>query len=135
MNTQTRKVLAVIAVVMTTGIAAVGLTRSAAQAEMAASSAAGYATARVEEAFKVVAEMPAVDAVMIPMAAKGDLEIPLSCVGPFRPEIQSECMDVAYEVESGPYVVVEARTENTSILTRMLGYTMAIFEDGNQQTR
>jgi len=128
MITQTRKAFAVAAIVAT-GFAAIGL----AQAETSATD--GYAGARVDSAFQVVAEMPPVEPISIPLAAKGDLQIPFECVGPFRPDVQAECMDVAYEVESGPYVVVEARTEDSSILTRMLGYTMAIFEGGNQETQ
>jgi hypothetical protein len=128
MITQTRKAFAVAAIVAT-GFAAIGL----AQADT--SPTEGYAGARVDAAFQVVAEMPSVEPISIPVAVKGDLQIPIECVGPFRPDVQAECMDVAYEVESGPYVVVEARTEDTSILTRMLGYTMAIFEGGNQETQ
>lgn len=128
MITQTKKAFAVAAIVAT-GFAAIGL----AQADT--SPTEGYAGARVDSAFQVVAEMPPVEPISIPLAAKGDLQIPFECVGPFRPDVQAECMDVAYEVESGPYVVVEARTEDSSILTRMLGYTMAIFEGGNQETQ
>ena len=128
MITQTRKAFAVAAIVAT-GFAAIGL----AQADTAPTE--GYAGARVDSAFQVVAEMPPVEPISIPLAAKGDLQTPFECVGPFRPDVQAECMDVAYEVESGPYVVVEARTEDSSILTRMLGYTMAIFEGGNQETQ
>jgi len=128
MITQTRKAFAVAAIVAT-GFAAIGL----AQAET--SPTEGYAGARVDSAFQVVAEMPPVEPISIPLAVKGDLQVPFECVGPFRPDVQAECMDVAYEVESGPYVVVEARTEDSSILTRMLGYTMAIFEGGNQETQ
>jgi len=129
MITQTRKAFAVAAIVAT-GFAAIGL----AQADISQTTD-GYAGARVDAAFQVVAEMPPVEPISIPVAIKGDLQIPIECVGPFRTDVQAECMDVAYEVESGPYVVVEARTEDTSILTRMLGYTMAIFEGGNQETQ
>jgi len=128
MITQTRKAFAVAALVAT-GFAVIGL----AQADT--SPTEGYAGSRVDAVFQVVAEMPPVEPISIPLAMKGDLQIPIECVGPFRPDVQAECMDVAYEVESGPYVVVEARTEDTSILTRMLGYTMAIFEGGNQETQ
>ena len=134
METETRKASAIVALVAATGVATVELPRSLAQAGPVSGSA-GYAGARVDEVFKVVAEMLPVAQISIPMAVKGDLEIPLSCVGPFQPNVQAECMDVAYEVESGPYVVVETRTATSSILTRMLGYATAIFEDSNQQTR
>ena len=129
MITQTKKALAVVAIVAT-GFAGVGL----AQAETSQTTE-GYAGSRVDGAFQLVAEMPPVEPIAIPLAVKGDLQIPSECIGPFRPDVQAECMDVAYEVESGPYVVVEARTEDSSILTRMLGYTMAIFEGGNQDTQ
>ena len=98
MKTRTRKASAIVALVAAIGVATVELPRSLAQAGPVSGSA-GYAGARVDEVFKVVAEMLPVAQISIPMAVKGDLEIPLSCVGPFQPNVQAECMDVAYEVE------------------------------------
>lgn len=128
MNTETRKVLAVVALIVTTGIATVELTRSPALADptMVSGGAAGYAGQRVEEVFKVASEMPAVASVSVPVAMKGDLT-ETGCFGPLRPDFAGECFDAAYEVESGPYVVVETRGEASSILTRMMGYTVADF--------
>ncbi|MBA3518759.1 MAG: hypothetical protein H0T75_14235 [Rhizobiales bacterium] len=126
MKTETSKVLALVTAIVLTGVGAVEMTRSPAQANPAvvAGGAAGYAAERVEGAFMVVAELPPVAPVMVPLAMKGDL-LPAGCAGPFEPTFAAECIDTAYEVESGPYVVVEARGESTSILTRMMGYTMA----------
>ena len=61
-----------------------------------------------------------------PIAEKGDLP-PLGCIGPFRPEVAAECVDVAYEVELDDGEIVETRIGNSSILTRMAEYTLAGF--------
>lgn len=113
MNTETKKVLALVALIVTTGVGTIEMTRSTAQANTAnvAVDAAGYAADRVQQAFAVVETMPAVAAVSVPLADKGDLT-PVA----------------AYSVQSGPYVVVETRGESTSILTRMMGYTVAGFD-------
>ncbi len=126
MNTETRKVLALVALIVTTGVGTIEMTRSSAQANtaVAAGDATGYAGERVQQAFNVVTEMPAVADITMPVADKGDLT-PAGCVGPFTPEVAAECIDTAYEVESGPYVIVETRGESSSILTRMMGYTVA----------
>ena len=126
MNTETRKVLALVALIVTTGVGTVEMTRSPAQANPAvvADGSAGYAVERVNQVFDVVTEMPPVAPVSVPVASKGDLTT-TGCVGPFTPEVAAECVDTAYEVESGPYVVVETRGESTSILTLMMGYTVA----------
>ncbi len=110
MNTETRKVLALVALIVTTGVGTIEMTRSSAQANTAvvAGDTTGYAGERVQQAFNAVAEMPAVAPVAVPVADKGDLT-----------------PDAAYNVNSGPYVVIETRGENSSILTRMMGYTVA----------
>ena len=79
----------------------------------------------LETAFQVVAEVPAVPAVMVPMAVKGDLEVPMGCEGPG----EAECMDVAYEVQSEPSLVVETRSGTTSTLLRMDSITVAAGKD------
>ncbi len=126
MKTETSKVLALVTAIVLTGVGAVEMTRSPAQANPAlvAGGAVGYAAERVAGAFMVVAELPTAAPVMVPLAMKGD-RLPSGCAGPFEPTLAAECIDTAYEVESGPFVVVEARGESTSILTRMMGYTMA----------
>jgi len=135
MITDTRKVFTIVALIAATGVAAVEMTRSPAQADPLLVSADGRAADRIDGAFQAAATMPAVAPITIPVAVKGDLQIPLGCVGEASPDAEAECMDVAYEVESGPYVVVEKRIENASILTRMLGYTMAIFDNADHETR
>ena len=128
MNSQTKKVLALVALIVATGVAVVELTRNPAQADplLVPGGAAGYAGARVDSVFQVVAEMALAGAVEIPTAQKGDLP-PLGCAGPFRSEVRAECLDVAYEVESDDAEIVETRTANSSILTRMVEYTLASF--------
>jgi hypothetical protein len=92
--------------------------------------AAGYAAERIDSAFHAVAEMPPVAPISVPMALKGDL-MPIGCAGPFKADIAAECLDTAYEVSSDDgSLVVETRVgDSTSILVRMMGYTMAVFEN------
>jgi hypothetical protein len=118
MFTETKKVFALAALIVVTGVAGVELARDTAQAGPIAED---YATLRIDAAFNVVANMPAMPAVMVPMAKKGDLEIPAGCEGPG----EAECMDVAYEVPSEPSLVVETRTGTTSTLLRMDSMTVA----------
>lgn len=108
MNNETKKVLALVALIVTTGVGTIEMTRSTAQANTAVAGGPGYAGERVEQAFTAAAEIPPIALVGIPGAGKGDLT-----------------PAVAYNVKSGPYVVVETRGESTSILTRMMGYTVA----------
>jgi hypothetical protein len=122
----TKKVLALVALIVGIGVATVEATRSQAQADsnIVPYGAAGYAGIRVEGAFEVVASMPEV---AYPIAEKGDF-VPLGCAGPFRADVQAECIDTAFEVEAGSSTVVETRFGATSILTRMDAMTVADFE-------
>lgn len=131
MITETKKVFAIAALIAATGVAAVELTRNPAQADpmLVMGGAAGYAAERIDGAFHAVAEMPPVAPISVPMALKGDL-MPLGCAGPFKAEVAAECLDTAYEVASDDSMVVETRVgDSTSILVRMMGYTMAVFEN------
>jgi hypothetical protein len=125
MNSQTKKVLALVALIVATGVAVVELTRTPAQADplLVQGGAEGYAGSRVDAAFQLVDQMSA-DSLEFPLAEKGDL-LPIGCAGPFEPAVAAECMDVAYEVESDP--VLETRTESSSILTRTTEYALAGF--------
>jgi hypothetical protein len=127
MNSQTKRVLAVVALIVATGVGAVELSRNSAQADplLVTGGSEGYAGSRVDGAFQLVSLAPVSDE-EFPVAEKGDLP-PLGCIGPFRPEVAAECTDVAYEVESEDGEIVETRVGNTSILTRMVEYTMAGF--------
>lgn len=118
----TTKAFTVAALIVATGVTAVELSRSTAQAE----STTAYAASRIADAFDVVAAMPAVEPVRVPMATKGDLPVPLGCFG-VAPDAQAECMDVAYELPSEPSVIVETRVGNTSTLTRLDAFTVADF--------
>ncbi len=124
MITETRKVFALAALSVATGVATVELTRSQAQADTlpVERGTASYASARIEAAFDVMAQMPASPAVIVPLAQKGDLEIPVGCEG----AAEAECMDVAYEVQSEPSLVVETRAGTTSTLLRMDSMTVAV---------
>jgi hypothetical protein len=120
MSTVTKKkVFAAAALIFVTGVSAVALPHSPAQAmSLHGPGTPAYAVSRILEAFDVVAEMPQVEPVRVPMATKGDLPVPLGCIG-MQTDEQAECMDVAYEVPSEPSIVVETRVGNTSILTRI----------------
>jgi len=122
MDKQSIKVLALVGLVVALGVTAVEFSRNPARAEPASIK---YAGERLATAFQVVAQMPAVPAVQIPVAEKGDL-MPIGCAGPLRPEVADECMDTAYEVPSEPSVVVETRTGDASTeLMRLDGMTVA----------
>lgn len=129
MFAETKKAVALAALIAVAGVSAVELTRSAASADPAVvtGGAAGYAGARVEAAFAAVAAMPEVEAVRLPVADKGDL-LPIGCAGPFRADFTAECIDSAYEVASDDAVVVEThRGASSSILMRMYEFTVAQF--------
>lgn len=133
MITEPRKAFALAAIIVATGVAAVELARSPAQADpvLVTGGPTAYADARIAAAFGVVQDMPAVAPVSVPMAVKGDLLVPPGCTG----EEQAECMDVAYELEATPSIVVETRFGTTSTLTRLDPLTMAGFEtDLGQQS-
>jgi hypothetical protein len=130
MTTSTKKVLALAALIVATGVSAVELGRDTAQAEPVnvMTRDAAYAAARVDTAFDLVASLPANPAVMIPMAMKGDLPIPAGCLGDSG-DAQAECMDVAYEVPAEPSIVVETREGTTTTLMRMDAMTVAGMTD------
>lgn len=87
-----------------------------------------YAAARVDTVFDLVAAMPVSAPFMVPMAQKGDLLVPPGCAD-MRGDMQGECMDVAYEIESVPSVVVETREGSTSTLMRLDPFTLAGITD------
>ena len=130
MITSTRKVFALAALVVATGVAAVELGRDTAQAEPVSvmTRDAAYAAARVDTAFDLVAALPATPPVMIPMAMKGDLPVPMGCLG-VQGDAQAECMDVAYELPAEPSIVVETREGTTTTLMRMDAMTLAGMTD------
>ena len=120
---ETKKVFAIAAAIAIIGVAGVELTRGTAKAETAHDiGTADYAASRIAAAFEVVAEMPPVPAVRVPLAQKGDLPVPDGCVGI---PAEAECMDVAYETPSVPSVVVETRFGTTTTLMRMEAMTLA----------
>jgi hypothetical protein len=118
MATQTKKVFAFAALVVAS------LATSAQAGSVFPTDEASYARWRVEAAFDVVAKMPAVVAVSVPMAVKGDLPVPLGCASASG-DTQDECMDVAYEPDATESVVVETRVGSTSTLLRMVPLTVA----------
>jgi hypothetical protein len=133
MITDPKKAFALAALIAATGIATVELTRSTAQADpvLVTGGPTAYADARIAAAFGTVDEMPAVAPVSVPMAVKGDLPVPPGCVG----SDEAECMDVAYELDAEPSLVVETRFGATSTLTRLDPLTVAGVEpEAGQQS-
>lgn len=125
MDKQTCKVLAAVALIVGGGIAVVETTRTAsADPLLVTSGVGGYAGSRVDDAFAVAAAMPPAPAFETVLAAKGD-KLPSGCIGPFEVDFAAECIDTAYEIESGPSLVLESRFGATSILTRMDSITVA----------
>ena len=126
MITETKKVFALAALIVATGIVTVELTRNSAEAAepLTMTRVAAYSAARVDTAFDLVAAMPTAAPLMVPMAQKGDLEVPAGCTAE-QGDAQAECVDVAYEVESVPSVVVETRVGSTSTLLRLDPMTVA----------
>lgn len=120
----TKHVFALAAAIAVAGIVTVELSRSEAEAAEQSpvmSYTQAYSAARVDTAFDLVATLPESSAFTIPMAMKGDLPVPAGCSG----DSQAECMDIAYEVESEPSLIVESRFDNGSTLMRMDSMTVA----------
>ena len=129
MITETKKVFADAALIVATGIVATEFSRGSAQAEyMPAEGTTAYSASRIAVAFDAAAEVPPVTPIGFPVATKGDLPVPLECVGAAA-DAQAECMDVAYEVPSVPSIVVETRFGNTSTVMRMDALTVAEFAE------
>ena len=118
MATQTKKVVAIAALVVS------ALATTAMAGTVFPTDQSSYARWRVEAAFTVVAQMPPAAPVNVPLAMKRDLEVPLGC-SDTSGDAQAECMDVAYEPDSMPSIVVESRFGTTSTLMRMDAMTVA----------
>jgi hypothetical protein len=126
MNAQTSKVLAAAALIIATGMGLVETTRSTASADplLVNGGAGAYAAARIEAVFAIAAELPDAEQFEIANPEKGD-KLPVGCAGPLEADFAAECLDMAYEVEAEPSLVVETRLGSTSILTRMDSFTVA----------
>lgn len=109
----TRKAFAIAALIAATGVIGVEMTRSPAQAED------NYTAAeRIDGAFQAAAEMPQVAEVRVPLAEKGDLQIPFGCVG-VQTTLRTECTNTAYSVLTQPSFVVATSFGNTTTLMRV----------------
>jgi hypothetical protein len=128
----TRKVFALAAMIVVTGVGTVEMTRTTAQAAEPSTMTRvqAYSAARVDTAFGLVAAMPASAPFMVPMAQKGDLLVPAGCAG-LSADAQGECMDVAYEVDSTPSAVIETREGTTSTLLKLDPMTLAVVTNLN----
>jgi hypothetical protein len=115
----TRKVFVLAALIVATGVIGVELTRSPAQAEdVYVAKTPAYAQARIDGAFQAAAEAPQVAEVRVPMATKGDLQIPFNCVG-VQTTLRAECTNTAYRVLTEPSFVVANSFGNTTTLMRI----------------
>ena len=122
----TKRLFALAALIVAAGVGTVEMSRNTAQAAepMTMTRIEAYSAARVDTAFDLVAAMPASAPFMVPMAQKGDLLVPPGCAG-MDADAQGECMDVAYEMDSLPSVVVETREGTTSTLLKLDPMTLA----------
>lgn len=118
MSTRTKKVFGLSALILATGIVS-----AASAGTVFPTDEASYARWRVDAAFNVVADLPQVP-FSLPVAMKGDLAVPAGCASASG-DTQAECMDVAYEPDTHPSVVVETRVGSTSTLERMDAMTVA----------
>lgn len=129
----TKHVLAAAGLIAATGIAGIEMTRDATAATQPTQDVVDYARSRVDAAFVAAAEVPpvefktaAVEAATV--AAEKTDKLPVGCDGPFKPEVQAECLDVAYEVSDPTSYVVETRTgDSTSVLMRLDQFDLAHF--------
>jgi hypothetical protein len=130
----TKRVFALAALIVATGVGTVEMSRSTAQAAEATtmSRIEAYSAARVDTAFDLVAAMPISAPFMVPMAQKGDLLVPPGCTG-MSADAQGECMDVAYEMDSVPSAVIETREGTTSTLLKLDPMTLAVVTDQTLQ--
>lgn len=129
----TNKAFAIAALIVATGVSAVELTRDTAHAgAIFPTDQASYTNWRVDAAFDAVAKMPPAAPFSLPLAMKGDLPVPLGCASATG-DVQAECMDVAYEPDTGPSLVVETRTGSTSTLLRMDAMAVAGLPAGEFQ--
>ena len=120
-----KRLFALAALMVAAGVGTVEMSRNTAQAaEPMMTRIEAYSAARVDTAFDLVASMPASAPFMVPMAQKGDLLVPPGCAG-MDADAQGECMDVAYEMDSLPSVVVETREGTTSTLLKLDPMTLA----------
>jgi hypothetical protein len=128
MSRKIRSALAGAALVLAAGVAT-----AAAAATVYPTDAASYARWRVDAAFQVVAAMPPAQPFGLPMAQKGDLPVPAGCAN-LSGDSQAECMDVAYEPDALPSLVLETRAGTTSTLLRMDAMTVAGMPVRNQRS-
>jgi hypothetical protein len=122
----TKRMLALTALIVATGVGAEAMSRSTTQAaeQTIMTRIEAYSAARLDTVFDLVAAMPASAPLMVPVAQKGDLLVPPGCA-PMSADAQAECMDVAYELPNEPSIVIETRSGTTTTLMRMDAMTVA----------
>jgi hypothetical protein len=126
----TRRACSFAVLIVAIGVGAVEMPRNSARAGelQAMSGIEAYSAARVDAAFDLVEAIPASAPVMVPMAQKGDLLVPRGCNG-VTADTQDKCMDVVFEMNSAPSVVVETRQGTTSTLLKLDPMTLAVVTD------
>jgi hypothetical protein len=121
MSTNTKKTVVLAVLAAATGMVALDLGSVASAETMTRAQA--YAQARIDTAFDAVALLPET-AFTLPMAVKGDLQIPQTCLASAG-RSDEDCFDIAYELFTTPSIILESREGTTTILTRMDGMTLA----------
>jgi hypothetical protein len=123
MITMTKRGIALVALIVATGFATLGIKSDSAQSQTMTRDQA-YSAARLDTVFDLVATMPAAKIVTVPLAMKGDLPVPLGCFDASA-DTAAECMDAAYELPSEPSIVFETSEGTTTTLMRADALTVA----------
>ena len=126
MITETKKVFALAALIVATGVATVELTRSSAQAAepVMMTRAEAYAAARVDTAFDLVAALPAARPSWCRWRRRATCRFRLAAPASRATRRPSAWMSPTSS-NSAPSVVVETREGTTSTLLRMDAMTLA----------
>lgn len=128
MNTASAVALA--GLVVSAGVVIIQIDRIASRSG-ATSKAAVAAEWRVEQAFELMAAMRPVAVKEGQRIVKGDL-LPIGCAGAFRSESKTGCVDIGYETQAVPYIVVETRHGASSVLTRVRSFDMAELPEAHE---
>ena len=124
MITETKKVFALAALIVATGVVTVELTRNRRRRRAAIMTRTeAYAAARVDTAFDLVATMPERPAVMVPMAQRATCRSRSAARASRRRAGRVHGRRLRGRIE--PSVVVETREGTTSTLMRMDPMTLA----------
>jgi hypothetical protein len=123
---EVKKVFAVAAFIVATGVLGIELSRGQTPAD--------DADLRPNAAIDVAPEVPSVERVRVLVAGKGDLPIPLDCVQ-LPSDEHAECANLAYRGLTEPSVVVATGFGNTTTLLRVDAIAIADFVEDAFRSR